>query len=77
MMDLLVRASTRDELSEVASAFNEMQAAVSRVLHQNQLIANTVMESSSSLLIVAQESTDARGQIAEFVQVCAVAIRAE
>lgn len=64
-----VELKTRDELSEVGVAFNDMRASVSRVLQKNQVMANTVLESSSNLATVAQESTEAMKQVAESVQV--------
>jgi len=64
-----VELQTRDELSEVGAAFNDMQGAISAVLNSNQHMASTVLEASNGLASVARESAEAMRQVAESVQV--------
>src|SRR5690606_11013502 len=60
---------TRDELREVGDAFNEMQSSISEVLLKNQDLANSALDSSSNLAVIAQQSSAAMKQVAESVQV--------
>lgn len=64
-----IALQTRDELREVGDAFNEMQSSISEVLLKNQDLANSALDSSSNLAVIAQQSSAAMKQVAESVQV--------
>lgn len=63
-----IALDTRDELRLVGSAFNDMRRAMSRVLGNNQHIADTTFESSKQLTDAAHDSTAAMEQITGSLQ---------
>lgn len=60
--------NTKDELQLVGIAFNEMQGAMNRVLHNTQKIAGATLQSSMQLTTITHESTMAMQQVADAVQ---------
>lgn len=64
--DLQVRS--RDEIGDLAQAFEGMNRMLREVMEQIQRTSRVVMENGRQLLTIANESADATGQIAAAVQ---------
>lgn len=68
--DLTTRAvlETKDELSTIGNAFNQMAEAFNQMISSNKLIAEQVAASAEQLTASSEQSSEATGQITTVIQ---------
>lgn len=63
-----IHLSTRDEMQQVGTAFNDMLRSLNELLRRNQIISDKAAASSEQLTEISHESTLAMRQIADSIQ---------
>jgi methyl-accepting chemotaxis protein len=62
-LDVRVQLKRNDEIGEVAGSFNTMMQQMKRLIEQTQLSAHKVLNTSSTLLHVSQDTANSSGEI--------------
>jgi methyl-accepting chemotaxis protein len=62
-LDVRVQLKRNDEIGEVASSFNVMMQQMKRLIEQTQMSAHKVLNTSSTLLYVSQNTANSSGEI--------------